>query len=422
MMELIQRLYPICRSITGNGVRETLRIIGEHIPIQIHEVPTGTKVFDWTVPKEWNVKDAYVKNSKGERVIDFQKSNLHVVNYSVPVRARMRLNELKKHLHSLPEHPEWIPYLTSYYKELWGFCLPHRELLALPDDEYEVMIDSTLEPGSLTYGELVIPGKRREEFLLSCYICHPSMCNDNLSGTALVTAIAKALRATAPNEYTYRFLFIPETIGSITWLARNESIVPNIKFGLVVTCVGDRGPFTYRKSRQDTAVIDKAVEKALVDAGAPHRIIDFFVPGSDERQFGSLAFQMPVGSLMRTAYDRYPEYHTSADSLDFVDPISLGDSFRRYMDVIGIIEHDKTYINTNPKCEPQLGKRGVYSLLGGQKNVTVSINAMTCLLNLCDGTQSLLEVAIRSGMLFSDIKAAAELLVEVGILKETEPS
>ena len=266
MYQFIFKLYPICRSITGDGFRDTLHLIKEHIPLTVHEVPTGTQVFDWTVPKEWNIKDAYVKNLKGERVIDFKKSNLHVVNYSVPVNKKISLKDLKTHLFTLPERPDWIPYRTSYYKESWGFCLSHKQFLELEDEEYEVYIDASLEPGHLTYGEYYLKGEKPDEVLISCHTCHPSLCNDNLSGVALAAFLAKYLSQLSLS-YSYRFIFIPGTIGSITWLCLNEAQVSRIKHGLVVTCMGAPGKSTYKKSRRGDAEIDRAVIHVLKHSG-----------------------------------------------------------------------------------------------------------------------------------------------------------
>jgi len=419
MYDLMKKLYPICRSITGNGVRETLKILKKHIPIKIHEVPTGTKVFDWTVPKEWNVKDAYVKDSKGEKIISFKKSNLHVLNYSVAVHRKIPLEELKKHLFTLPDYPDWIPYLTSYYKENWGFCLTHKQYEKLEEDVYEVVIDSTLKDGHLTFGELYIKGSSEDEVLFSCYICHPSLCNDNLSGTVLLTFLAKELLDT-DLKYSYRFLFIPETIGAITWLSLNDNKVSKIKHGLVTTCVGDAGKSTYKKSRDGSAVIDRVVEKVLVDSGKPYEIIDFFPSGSDERQFCSPGFNLPIGSLMRTPYGRFPEYHTSADNLDFVGSEYLADSFEKYVRVIFILENNITYLNLNPKCEPQLGRRGLYKMIGGQKLGSINELAMLWVLNLSDDTNSLLDISIRAGMSFEQIKESADALLTKGLLKEVK--
>lgn len=419
MYQLIERLYPICRSITGNGVRETLSIINEYIPLEVREVPTGTKVFDWTVPKEWNIRDAYIKDLKGERIIDFQKSNLHVVNYSIPVRKTLSLEELRTHLHTLPDYPDWIPYRTSYYQENWGFCLSHNQFLGLKEKEYEVCIDSSLEEGHLTYGEYVVQGATEDEFLISCHVCHPSLCNDNLSGITLTTYLARYL-STVSLRYSYRFLFIPGTIGSITWLALNEDKVFLIKHGLVVACVGDAGKSSYKKSRQNDAEIDKAVIHALKESGQEYEIVEFFPYGYDERQYCSPGFNLPVGCLMRTPNGRYPEYHTSEDNLDFVKPEFLIDSFSKYLAVLSVVEGNKKYVNQNPKCEPQLGKRGLYASTGGQKNSVVSQFALLWVLNLSDGNHSLLDISERSGMKFNDIKIAADRLLDCGLLKEVE--
>ncbi len=415
----IEEAYPICRSITGNGVRETLNIIKNKVSIKITEIPSGTQVFDWTIPKEWNINDAYVKNSKDEKIIDFKKSNLHVMGYSSPINKKMGLNELQEHLFTLPEYPEWIPFIASYYTENWGFCLSHNEYNNLKEDIYEVVIDSSLTDGFLTYGEYFIKGKTDKEVLLTSYICHPSMCNDNLSGPAVIANIAKKLTG-RKLKYSYRFLFIPETIGSITWLSLNEKNVHNIKYGLVATCCGDEGISTYKRSRIGNAEIDVIVEKVLKDSSENYKIIDFFPTGSDERQFCSPGFNLPVGSLMRSMYGAgFAEYHTSADDINFVKPNSLEDTFNKYMDVINIIENNEKYINLYPKCEPQLGKRGLYRKIA-TKYVTEMHNSILWVLNYSDGKNSLLDIANKSDLSFSNIKAAADILKEVNIIKMLE--
>jgi len=417
MHRLIADLYPICRSITGNGVRETLAMLKTRIPLEVHEVPSGTRVFDWTVPKEWNITDAYIKNDEGERIVDFRKSNLHVVSYSVPVKARLRLNELKEHVFTLPEHPDWIPYRTSYYKENWGFCLSHSQWLGLKDGEYDVCIDSRFDEGHLSYGEYYLKGERPEEVLLSCHVCHPSLSNDNLSGIALVAFIAKYLSQLSL-RYSYRFLFIPGTIGSITWLSLNEAHALRIKHGLVVAGVGDPGKSTYKKSRRGDAEIDKAAIRALRDSGSDYEIQEFSPYGYDERQFCSPGFNLPVGAFMRTPHGRYPEYHTSADNPSFVQPQSLADSFAKCLSVLNILENNRTYQNQNPKCEPQLGKRGLYRTIGGSKDVKLNELAMLWVLNLSDGNHTLLDIADRSGLEFGLIKDASDILLERGLLRE----
>lgn len=274
--DLIVRLFPICRSITGNGFRQTMEILRRYIPLQIHEVPSGTKVFDWEVPKEWNIKDAWVKNPKGEKVIDFQKSNLHVLNYSMPINKAVSLRELKEQIFTLPDHPDWIPYRTSYYKENWGFCLTHNQFLALEDVEYEVSIDAALENGSLTYGEVYLQGEEENEILISCHACHPSLANDNLSGVSLSTFLAKNISSVA-HRYSYRFLFIPGTIGAITWLALNEDKLTKIKHGLVLTGLGDSGRITYKKSRQGNSDIDRAGSYVLKHSGDFMKLENFIL-------------------------------------------------------------------------------------------------------------------------------------------------
>lgn len=416
IFDFIKKLYPICRSITGNGTRETLKIINDQIPLKIHEVPTGTKVFDWIIPKEWNIKDAYIKNSSGEKIIDFKKSNLHVVNYSISINKKMGLEELKPHLHTIPEKPKYIPYLTSYYKEDWGFCLSHEQFKKLKDDIYEVVIDSSLKKGSLSYGEFYIRGRKKEEYLFTCYICHPSMCNDNLTGTALITSLAKKILE-INSEYSYRFLFIPETIGAITWLSQNKKNLNKIKGGLIATCLGDAGNSTYKKTRDGNAYIDKIVEKVLIDSENPFNIINFFPSGSDERQFSSPAFNLPMGSLMRTMYGYFPEYHNSGDNLDFIHPKYLADTFNKYWEIISIIENNKTYMNLYPEGEPQLSKRGI-SFMAGGKGGTPDTIAMFWILNLSDGNNSLLDISIRSKIKFNKIKEAAGILLEKKLIRK----
>jgi aminopeptidase-like protein len=415
MFALIADLYPLCRSITGDGLRQTLNILKKQLPLAVHEVPTGTPVFDWTVPKEWNIRDAYVKNSKGEKIIDFQRSNLHVVSYSVPFRKTVRLDELRDHLFTLPDRPDWIPYRTSYYQENWGFCLSHKQFSELPDDEYEVCIDTSLDDGHLSYGEYYLPGETPDEVLLSCHVCHPSLCNDNLSGIALVTFLAKYLSMLS-RRYSYRFLFIPGTIGSITWLCLNEACVDSIKHGFVVAGVGDAGNFTYKKSRRGNAEIDRAFSHVLQHSGSEYATIDFFPYGYDERQFCSPGFNLPIGCLMRTPHGRYPEYHTSADNLDFVHPSALTAAFTTCLSVFDVLEHNRTYVNQNPKGEPRLGKRGLYRAVGGEG--IIDELAMLWVLNFSDGDHTLLDIAERSGLKFGAMKAAADALFDHGLLTD----
>jgi len=407
-------LYPICRSITGDGIRRTLSMIRNRIPLQTAEVPTGSPVFDWTVPKEWNIRDAYIQDSTGRRVVDFQQSSLHVLNYSTPIHATMPLSQLKPHLFTLAEHPDWIPYRTSYYKETWGFCLTHNQMLALAEGEYEVCIDSTLEDGHLTYGECLLRGRSTDEVLISCHACHPSLANDNLSGMAVATFLAQLL-AQQDLHYSYRFLFIPGTIGAITWLSRNREAARRIRHGLVLTCIGDKGGFHYKKSRRGNAEIDRAVAHVLRHYSESPEILEFSPYGYDERQYCSPGFNLPVGCLMRSVWGSFPEYHTSADNLDFVQPLQLAGSLRVCVAIMDVLENNRRYCNQNPYCEPQLGKRNLYRSTGGD-GIGAEISARLWVLNLSDGEHSLLDIAERSGIPFSALNDAAKLLQEHGLL------
>jgi aminopeptidase-like protein len=414
---LIGELYPICRSITGDGLRETLQRLQRFVPLTIHEVPTGTPVFDWTVPREWNIRDAYVKNSRGERVIDFQKSNLHVLNYSVPIHKKMSLEELKPHLFTLPDHPDWIPYRTSYYKENWGFCLSHKQFLELPGDEYEVCIDASLENGHLTYGEMYLPGDTTDEILISSHVCHPSLANDNLSGVAVACFLARHLSQLSCS-FSYRFLFIPGTIGSITWLCRNESRISRIKHGLVLAGVGDAGPLSYKRSRRGDTEIDRAAGHVLRQFGPNVKVLDFSPYGYDERQYCSAGFNLAVGRLSRTPHGTFPEYHTSADDMSFVHAHSLSESFSACLSILSVLERNRAYLNMNPKCEPQLGERGLYRTIGGSTDGGASELAMLWVLNLSDGGHTLLDIAERAQISFDSVHRAAIALEEHGLLKE----
>ncbi|WP_298952492.1 DUF4910 domain-containing protein [uncultured Methylobacterium sp.] len=413
MHGLMADLYPICRSITGDGVRETLRGISRHLPLTVTEVPSGLPVFDWTVPLEWNIRDAYIKNRAGERVVDFRKSNLHVVSYSTPIRCRIGLAELKKHLHWDEANPDWIPYRTAYYRQTWGFCLSYNQMLALTDDEYEVCIKSTLRPGHLTYGELFLKGRSDDEVLISCHVCHPSLANDNLSGIAVATALAQHLDR-LDLRYSYRFLFIPGTIGSITWIALNQDRLSRIKHGFVLTCVGDGGPPTYKESRRGDAEIDRAW-KFVLGATGDGATRPFSPYGYDERQFCSPGINLPVGCFMRTPHGEFPQYHTSADDLDFVDPRALEDSLTRAIDVIDVLENNAYYLNQKSCCEPKLGKYDLYNGIGGGSAGAYQM-ALLWLLNMSDGHNSLLDIAARAGLDWGTIKRAAEALCKAELL------
>ena len=409
MYSLVEQLYPVCRSISGDGVRATLQHIGQSIPIEVHEVPSGTTVFDWTVPREWNIREAWIKGPDGAKIVDFADHNLHVVSYSIPVHERLSLDELRPRLHSLPDRPDWIPYRTSYYEDNWGFCLPHNVLAALPDGEYEVYIDSTLDDGALTYAECLVRGKSDEEVLLSAHICHPSLANDNLSGISLLTRLGKALQATE-THYSYRLIFAPGTIGSITWLARNAERAKRIRHGLIVSCVGDAGGPTYKRSRRGDALIDRAVAH-VIRISAPNGIVEDFSPyGYDERQYCSPGFDLPVGLFERSKYGAFPEYHTSADNLDFVDSEHLETSYRLVAQVVEILETNRAPTSTAPHCEPQLGKRGLYEAMGGDNQRVERQMAMLWILNQADGEHSLLDIAERSAIRYSLIREVCDLL------------
>ncbi len=413
--DLCENLYPICRSITGEGVRQTLSILQEHISLEIHEIPSGTEVFDWTVPKEWNIKEAWIKDDKGTTIVDFKHHNLHILSYSIPIHKKMSLVELKKHLHTLPAQPNLIPYRTSYYQENWGFCLAHEQYETLKEGTYEVFIDASLESGHLTYGEYFIPGKTKEEVLFSAHICHPSLANDNLSGICILIYLAQYL-SERDNRYSYRFLFAPGTIGSITWLALNEAKTEHINHGIVASLLGDGGAFTYKKSRQETAEIDQVAAYVLKNSGLPYLLKDYFPYGYDERQFCSPGFNLPVGNLSRSQFGSFPEYHTSADNLKFIRPDYLAESYEVYLQIIKVLEANYRPVNLNPKCEPQLGIRGLYKAVGGYKDQQSMHIAMLWVLNYSDGSRSLLEIAEKSAIPFDIISKTAKLLEDHQLL------
>lgn len=421
MHAFMAEVFPYCRSITGEGLRATLRRIGEVLPLQFAEVPTGTQVFDWTVPREWNIRDAYVADGTGRRVIDFRESNLHVVNYSVPVRRRMSLDELRPHLHTLPDHPSWVPYRTSYYADDWGFCLSEEALHRLAPGEYQVVIDSSLSPGSLSFGEAVLPGAREEEILISAHACHPSLANDNLSGVAVAAFLGKLL-ASADRGFTYRILFAPGTIGAIAWLAQNERRLARIHSGLVLACLGDEGGVVYKRSRLGRGAVDRAARHLLSRRGAPDQVVDFSPYGNDERQFCSPGFDLPVGALTRSGHDRAARHHTSADDLASIDPAALSDSLSVCLAILGILEEDATVTSLNPKCEPQLGRRGLYRAFGGRAEQSALESALLWVMSLADGAHTLLDIADRAGLPFAAVEEAARRLeAERLLVRERRP-
>ena len=436
MMDLAAELYPIPRSLTGDGIRATLDRIARRIPLDVHELPTGTPVLDWTVPREWNPREAWIRDPSGRRVVDFADHNLHLVGYSAPVHCRMTLDELRPHLHSLPEQPDLIPYRTSYYEETWGFCLPHRLLESLPDGEYEVCIDASLEDGSMTWGECLLPGASSEEVLISSHVCHPQLANDNLSGIAVAVHLAEALAGVPERRYSYRFLFAPGGIGAIAWLARNRDRLDSFRHGLIAANLGDAGGFHYKKSRHGDREIDRAVAAALADLGEDLVTEDFCPFGYDERQYCSPGFDLPVGVLTRTPWGRYPEYHTSADDLSFISAEGLAGSLAAYLATAAALEErlgapastpaaesrrksagGRRYRNLEPFGEPQLGRRGLYGGLGGAGRKDFEI-AMLWVLNQSDGEHSLDDIAERSGLPPDVVGEAADALREAGLLEE----
>jgi aminopeptidase-like protein len=417
----VRELYPLCRSITGDGLRASLHYLKRWVPLVMHEVPSGTRVFDWVVPREWNLRGARLLGPGGELIVDAARLNLHVLNYSVPFRGKVSLEELQAHLHSLPKAPELVPYRTSYYREDWGFCLSHTLRSRLAPGEYQVEIDTTLTDGSLTYGELVLPGAEEREVLVSTHCCHPSLANDNCAGMVMCAELARLLSGMT-RRYTYRFLFVPGTIGAITWLALNEKSADRIAHGLVAACAGDRGQLTYKRSRRGEAEIDRAAVLVLRDSGAEHQVRPFTPYGYDERQYNSPGFNLPVGSLTRTPYGEYPEYHTSADDPSLVKADRLVDTLRRYLEIFEVLEGNVGYRNLQPKCEPQLGKRGLYGSVGGQSHAVAGQMAMLWVLNQSDGSRSLLDIAERSGVPFPELTRAARALERAGLLREEPPA
>lgn len=414
-MELAGELFPLARSITGPGLRATVARLSRLVPLQVTEVPSGTPVFDWTVPDEWAVREAYIEDSRGKRIVDISDSNLHLVGYSEPVDREMTLAELRPHLYSLPDRPDWIPYRTSYYARNWGFCLSDRQLASLADERYKVVIRSELAPGSLTLAEFEHRGESEDTILVFAHDCHPSLANDNLSGVCVAILLADFLR-TRRTRYTYRFVFAPATIGSIAWLASNEASLQRIRHGLVLSLLGDGGPFHYKETRHGSAAIDRAAWHVLSTEFAESKRIDFTPWGYDERQFGSPGIDLPVGRITRTPNGEFPEYHTSADNLDYVSADALAEAWYACLKVFAVLEADDTCINRQPKGEPQLGRRGLYRSLGGYQDVPERQLAMLWALNQSDGANSLLDIAIRARLPFHVIAAAAHDLTAAGLL------
>ena len=415
---LCEVLWPITRSITGNGVRETLSIIQQEISnLTIHEVPTGTQCFDWKIPKEWNIKDAYIIDPDGKKIIDFQDSNLHVVGYSSPINQTVPLAELQEHLHSRPEQPNAIPYVTSYYEERWGFCLTENQRKTLKEGNYQVFINSELSDGSLTYGELIIPGKSEKEIFLSTYVCHPSMANNELSGPTVTTYLAKWIQS-QPREYTYRIIFIPETIGSITYLSKNQQkLKENVSAGFNITCVGDDNAYSFLPSRNGSTLSDIVAKHVLKHHAKDFKEYSFLDRGSDERQYCSPGVDLPIASIMRTKYGEYEQYHTSLDNLDFISDKGLYGAFKALTLSIICIENNKVYKYTN-LCEPQLGRRGLRSNVGAINNMTQFNKDVTNVLAYADGKKDLISIAIETDRPLWELIIVVEKLVEHNLLIE----
>jgi aminopeptidase-like protein len=407
-------MFPICRSITGDGVRRSLDLIERIVPLERHEVATGTTVFDWEVPREWNIRDAWIADREGRRVVDFRAHTLHVLGYSIPVRRTMSLDELQPHLYSLPEQPDRIPYRTSYYRDHWGFCLRHRDRERLGPGPYEVVVDSDLKPGHLSYAECVIPGSGAEEAVVYTHTCHPSLANDNLSGIVVAAMLARALRKSS-NRLGWRFVFGPGTIGSLTWLSRNEARLPRVAAGLVIGSLGDPGPLTYKRSRQGDSATDRAAQHVLAASAAAAKIVDFEPYGYDERQFCSPGFDLPVGRLTRSPNGAYPEYHTSADDLSLLQPESLAESIRILARLVSTLDCNRRPLNLRGKGEPRLGKYGLYGTIGGTAPGELE-HALLWVLSLGDGENDLVAMADRSGLDVELLDRAASALERAGLV------
>lgn len=417
MYNLLAELFPICRSITGNGIRQSLKIINEIVPITRYEVPTGTKVFDWTVPKEWNIRDAYIRDERGNKIVDFKNHNLHVMGYSTPVDQWLELAYLDQHLYSLPNQPNAIPYVTSYYKERWGFCLSHEQREQMRPGKYHAVIDSELKEGSLTYGEIIIPGEIKQEIFLSTYLCHPSMANNELSGPVVTAFLAKWLRELPKRKYTYRIVFIPETIGSITYLSRNiTAMKENIIAGFNISCVGDERAYSYLSSRYGNTLADKVVLHVMKHKHPDFIKYSYLDRGSDERQYCSPGVDLPVVSVMRSKYGVYPEYHTSLDDLTMVTPKGLSASYEFLQNCIIALEKNETY-RVEYLCEPQLGKRGLYPTLSVNSSANLVKNMMN-FMAYADGSNDLLDISNIINVPIDELYSMVENLSENGLLKK----
>lgn len=412
--ELMERVFPFCRSITGQGVRDTLAVIEEVVPgMSTRAVPSGERAFDWTVPQEWNVDEAYIADPSGKRVVDFQDSALHVMSYSTPISEMMDLESLRRHIHTLPDQPDAIPYRTSYYTRDWGFCMSHRALSEMEPGDYQVVMGTRLEDGVLNYGEALIPGRLDDEFLITAHVCHPAQANDNLSGVAIVAELASLL-SRVETKYTYRFLWLPGGIGSLVWLSRNVEAIPRIRGGLTLACLGDASPFTYKETFTGLAPVDLAARRVL-GAGADYR--EFEPYGFDERNFTAPAFRIDAGSLTRSPHGGYPEYHSSLDNMEIMSKARLGEAASTVLEILEQLESGTRYVNLFPEGEPQLGRRGLYGAVGGMKKRPEAEMAMLWLLTMSDGRYSDHDVSQRSGISIEILDAAAKDLVSAGLLQ-----
>ncbi len=417
------RLWPICRSISGNGLRESFGILKEVIPLKTYEIPTGTKVFDWTIPKEWNIDDAYIISPDGKKICDFKKNNLHVVNYSIPVDKEVDYDELIKHIHTLNNQPNAIPYITSYYKETWGFCISKKELDKLPKKgKYRVFIKSSLKNGSITYGDLVLPGDSKKEILLSTYLCHPSMANNELSGPLCLAFLYQKIKQLKNRKYTYRFIIAPETIGTIAYLSKyGMDLKNNLLAGYVMTCCGDNAPFIYKRSKNENSLTDRLAHHILKHQKFKYKSIPFSVGGSDERQYCSPGFNMPVGSLTRSIYQSYKEYHTSLDNKDFISFSSMTETIELYFSFIKALELNDYYLNTNLFCEPQLGQRGLYPSSVNPEINRKKIHNRMHLLSFSDGKKDLIEIAELNNTSIFDFEQDIKDLIKADLLIKVSP-
>ena len=414
MYQLAEELFPICRSITGEGIRYTLNRLKKEVPqIVLHEIPTGTKVFDWVVPKEWEISEAYIEDMKGNRIVDFQKNNLHVVGYSIPIDAIVSGDELQAHLYSLPEHPDWIPYVTSYYKERWGFCVTENSRKKLTDNQYHVVIKSKLFDGSLTYAELLILGQVSDEIFFSTYACHPSMANNELSGPVVQIELAKLLMS-RKNKYSYRLIWIPETIGSITYLSKNlDYMKEHIIAGYNITCVGDDRAVSYIQSRKGNTIADRAAKNVLKYIAPDYMEYSYLNRGSDERQYNAPGIDLPVCSICRTKFHEYPEYHTSADDLKLISPKGLEKSYYIYKEIIQALEVNEIY-RINCLCEPQLGPRGLYPTECFNRS-SIAVKDMMDFIAYADGTMDLIEISDKINVPVKKLDEIAQVLLKANL-------